>query len=146
MIEDDPIVAWALAQGETLARAAREGYDVRGPVVDALCQRVATFGTKALIAFGLGNISIALRENSPAWNDASWETRTPNAAAFAAHDAVKAALAEVDRPEGVRLELLPVQRFRERPFTPPVTVILVKVLADGVKERAVVFPVLATAP
>lgn len=134
--ELDPYVSWALAQGGWLARVAREGYNVRHTVLDRVCELLSN----AVIA-KLETTSITIREGSPLWNHARWEKRVPDERALEAHDAIRAILPDISKPDTVVLDLYPVQRYRETPNAPPTTVILVKVLAPGLLERAVLFPV-----
>jgi hypothetical protein len=84
---------------DSIARAAKEGYDINAAVIDELVRRVCEVrpGSAA-------KSPLVIREGTTAWDLYDWDTRkSPSQHAFAVLDRIASHVATVERPECVEL-------------------------------------------
>lgn len=122
--------AFAVEQDAT-ARAAREGYEVKGAVADMVA---------AAVAAGFPGAAV-LKMGTAEWEAADWgERAAPFGPAFDALDRVTAHVATVARPASLTLDVDRVKRFRSDDDEPWQTVVLVRVESPITPTRVVVVP------
>ncbi len=99
--------AYAERSIEGLARAAAEGYDVAGAVLDHLARQVS------LAHPGDPVPPLVFRMGEQAFADAELEERkAPSQAAFVLRDHVVAHCAQIEMPSPVKFEMERISRFR----------------------------------
>lgn len=123
-------VAYAIDTDE-LSRAAKEGYEISGAVIDHVVASLTEGFPKA----------ISFYDESDAEKASVWQDRkAPRKTAFEMLDRVTAQVASLRKPPTVEIEVKKIQRFRANEDSSWITAIVVRIENPLTADRWVVIP------